>query len=615
MREPAGPRLLRRRVLIGWLFAGSLLWTSPAGAQTGDNVLVVINSASPPSVAVGEYYAKARRLPENHIVRLSASTAEAIDRPDFERTIEAPIAAWLARHGLQDRVLYFVLTKGVPLRIKGTEGRDGTASSVDSELTLLYRKLVGVQTPIVGRVANPYFLNDAPVTDAKPFTRFTADIYLVTRLDAFTAAEAMKLVDRANAPARDGKIVLDERGAPERPIGDRWLEETADRLKGTNADRVLLERTPVPAATSDPVLGYFSSGSNDPSNHFRRLGLKFTNGALAGMFVSTDGRTFVEPPAEWVPGGRSGPGADSLAGDLIREGVTGVVANVAEPYFDATARPQVIFPAYLSGFNLAESFYLSLPFLGWQTIVVGDPLCTPFARKTLSAAEIDKGMDLSTELPALFAERRLALLSESGMKVEGLKLLLLADARLARDEGANIEPLLKKAVEIEPLLTIANLRLAAAYESRGDYDRAIEQYRQIVATEPQNAIALNNLAYALADRQKKPEEALSFAQKAYRAAPAPDIADTLGWIHHLLGDDESARPYMDKAVAGAPGKVDILIHAATVYAALNDVAKGRETLQAAEKLDPSIGGRPDVKTLRARLRDPLTPPPAGTPGS
>jgi len=63
-----------------------------------------------------------------------------------------------------------------------------------------------------------------------------------------------------------------------------------------------------------------------------------------------------------------------VAGDLIREGVTGISAHVAEPYLDATVRPEVLFPAYVQGLNLAESFYLGIPFLSWQTVVVGDPL-------------------------------------------------------------------------------------------------------------------------------------------------------------------------------------------------------------------------------------------------
>jgi hypothetical protein len=34
-----------------------------------------------------------------------------------------------------------------------------------------------------------------------------------------------------------------------------------------------------------------------------------------------------------------------------------------------------VLPAYANGRNLAESFYLGIPGLSWQNIVIGDPLC------------------------------------------------------------------------------------------------------------------------------------------------------------------------------------------------------------------------------------------------
>lgn len=596
------PRFTCWRLLTAGLLCCALAWPGAAGAQTGENVLVVINTSQPDSVKIGEYYATVRRVPANNVVRISAGTAEVVSRESYERTIEQPVGKWIARHSLQDKVLYLVLAKGVPLRISGTSGREGTESSVDSELTLLYRKLAGIRTAVIGRVENPYYLNQGALSEAKPFTRFAADIYLVTRLDGFTAGDVIKLIDRAQAPGRDGKIVLDQPSQTTERIGDRWVIEAGDRIRELPGERLVLETTPAPASSDAPVLGFFSWGSNDPSNRLRRHDLSFANGAIAATFVSTDGRTFVEPDDTWTPGARPGADADSLAADLVREGLTGVIANVSEPYLDATARPQIFFPAYLTGFNLAESFYLSMPYLSWQTIVIGDPLCAPFQQTPLRRADIDKGMDAETELPALFAERLLARTAASGLNVEGVKILLKADARLARDPEINIEPLLKRAVEVEPKLTAVNLRLATLLEARAEFDQAIEQYRAVIAVEPQNLIALNNLAYALAERKQRPKEALTFAEKAYGLSPTPEIADTLGWVHHLLGDDTAALPLLERAAAAAPPRVDILIHAAIVHAALNDFTKARLELQAAERLDPRIGARADVQQLRARLK-------------
>jgi uncharacterized protein (TIGR03790 family) len=159
-----------------WLAACLLtvLRASAASAQTADNVLLVINDSSPASVQIGEYYARKRSIPQDHIVRVKVPVAESIRRNEYEGFIEAAISTALIRNDLQDKILYIVLTKGVPLRISGTEGRDGTISSVDSELALLYRRMLGEQVSWAGRIANPYYLADKPVSEARLFSRMTS---------------------------------------------------------------------------------------------------------------------------------------------------------------------------------------------------------------------------------------------------------------------------------------------------------------------------------------------------------------------------------------------------------------------------------------------------------
>ena len=597
----------RKRALPVLAFAlFGLAAARPATAQTSDNVLLVINENSPASVQVGDYYIRQRALAQDHVARIKAVTTDTIQRPEFEKTIEAPIATWLQQKNLQDRVLYVVLTKGVPLRVGGTEGREGSIASVDSELTLLYRKMTGATVPLAGRLPNPYFLDAKPLTEAKPFTRFLGDTYLVTRLDGFTVDDVLRLIDRGISPVTEGRIVLDQKATMIDRGGDDWLQETADRLRGSGAgDRVVLEVTRSVAQADGPIIGYYSWGSNDPANKLRRTGLEFVKGAIGAMFVSTDGRTFNEPPADWLPNDprRMGYGSQSLAGDLIRDGLTGVAAHVTEPFLDATIRPQVLFPAYLAGYNLAESFYLAMPFLSWQTVVIGDPLCTPFPRKPLTAADLSKGIDPATEMPALFIERRLAILSKGGLNVEALKLAIRAETQLRNGNKPEAEKAWIRATEIEPKFIVAHLALSNMYEEAKDYAKANDRYRKILAVEPNNIIALNNLAYSIAVNEQQPTEALPLAEKAYRATNSPVIADTLGWIHHLLGDDRAALPLMDRAVAQVRDNADILVHAAIVHGALNDFTRAKAELDAAEKLDLSVRDRPEVKALRAKIKD------------
>ena len=584
--------------------------TSLASAQSGDNVLLVVNEASADSGRVAEHYARVRGVPQTQVLRIKVDAAvDELDRAAFVARIENPISEWIRSNSAQDRILYLVLAKGIPLRVTGTSGRGGTMASVDSELTLLYRRLTGQLVAGDGRVENPYFLGAAPPDQAKPFTRAAHDIYLVTRLDGFTVKDATALVDRALKPSRDGRILLDQRTGAGAAAGNAWLEQAAARLRATgSAERVALDTTDRVLRDEPQVLGYYSWGSNDAAITTRRLGLSFVPGALAATYVSTDGRTFTEPPASWTFGkwmDRSSFFAgspQSLAGDLIREGVTGVAAQVAEPFLDAAVRADILVPAYLAGFNLAESFYLSMPYLSWQTVVAGDPLCRPFARPGIADGGVDKGLDPDTELPAIFSARRLAVLTKTSSP-DAAKAVLRAEARLARGDREGARKALEDAAALDQNLLVVHLALAGEYEAQQAFDQAIERYRLVLASSPDNVLALNNLAYALATRKGDPAGALPHAERAMQlsAGRSPEVADTLAWVQHLLGRDREASDLLARLVKAAPAQPAYRLHYAAVLASLGRMADAGVELKEAVRLDPSLESSDEVKALRAKL--------------
>ena len=617
-------KIFRARVGVPVVLAVLLLAPAAASAQGPENILVVVNGLSPDSVQVGEYYVRKRRVPPANLLRIEVAADEQVARPVYEQQIEQPIAAWLGRNGAQDRILYIVLTKGVPIRIAGTQGHSGTVASVDSELTLLYRRLTGRSTAPQGHVPNPYFLGDRPIAEAKPFTHETLDIFLVTRLDAFTLADVIGLIDRGSAAVKTGRVALDERASVTTDPGNRWLERTADLLRQMGqGDRVLLETTGQVLNGQQDLLGYYSWGSNDPAIKDRDQKLAFVSGALAAAYVSTDGRTFKEPPAAWTLGtwgDRSTHFAgspQSLAGDLIRQGVTGVAGHVAEPYLDATIRPDVLFPAYVSGSNLAESFYMAMPFLSWQTVVIGDPLAAPFRARTLAAGEIDRGLDRATELPTFFSARALQALGAQAQRSEAAPLLLRARARLSADNTAGAMESLEQAVTADPRLLGAHLLLASLYERGNNYPRAIERYRSVVAVAPDNVVALNNLAFALAQHGREAlPEALALARRANTLAPGNgSILDTLAWIQHLSGDNRSASSTVTQALRLTPGAAEGWLHAAQIEAALGNAAVATRHLARALELDPNLQSKPEVRELRRTLPPPVPGPTQARPGT
>jgi len=566
-----------RLTFAAWLLTAAAPTLAAAGLNTGRNVLVVVNGASPDSVRIGEYYAKKRGIPADQILRLTElgpDPTDGIDRPVFERAISTPIAAWLNRNQAQDRILFIVLTKGIPLRINGGS-QPSSAASVDSELSVLYLRMTGAKVETAGPLPNPYFLGDRPMSEAKPFTRDAFSLYLVTRLDGFTVKDVLGLIDRGSAPSRDGRFILDEKLAFT-DVGNVWLRQAAERLKalGLSGDRVLLDESGAVITDQVDVLGYYSWGSNDHAIRQRHFGLTFKPGAIGGMFVSTDGRTFREPPANWTLANWNDSttwfagSPQSLAGDLIRDGITGVSGHVAEPLLGNTIRPNILFPAYVAGFSLAEAFYLAMPSVSWMTVVVGDPFCAPFASATTTRAE-DPPIDPSTELPAVFSQRRLAAASNSSLPVDVRQKLLRAESRAQRGDDAGARSDLEAATEAAPTLLGAQLMLASKYEVAGDYDAAIARYRQILSLAPDAPIALNNLAYALAVRKGELREAVPLAERARALAPQSGvIADTLGWIYFISGDAGRALPLLSEAARLQPDSAEIREHLATIRAAL-----------------------------------------------
>jgi uncharacterized protein (TIGR03790 family) len=585
-----------------------------ARAQSAENVLVVLNAGSPASTEIGTYYVQKRSIPTENVLRVQTAVSETIERSDFERQIEAPIANWLTRNFAQDRILYIVLTKGIPLRVNGSSGQDGTIASVDSELTLLYRKMTGQPVAQPGRVNNPYFLGNTDVTRKTQFTHENYDIYLVSRLDGYTVADVRALIDKGIAPVREGAIILDDKSSTLESANE-WLKSAAEILR-TSApqNKVLYDATAAVTKDVKNVLGYYSWGSNDPAIHERRFNLEFSKGALAAMFVSTDGRTLNEPPSDWKIGTWDDAttyfagSPQSLIGDLIRAGVSGVAGHVAEPYLDATIRPNILFPSYLAGANLIESFFLAMPYLSWQTIVIGDPLCAPFRTTPLKPELISKGIDPLTELPGYFSAWRLKTLSSpafnpDGVAADTIKLLMRADARAAKQDAAVTRQALEEATARDSRLGPAQLSLAFIYEQTQEYDKALERYRRVLELAPNDPIALNNLAFILAVRKNNPQEALPLAEKAYTQANGnASIADTLAWVVHLRGDDRRAKGLLAEAVQRTSQDGGIRLHFAIVLAALGENQSAREELSRALELDPKLASTIDVEQLRAKLK-------------
>ena len=216
----------------------------------------------------------------------------------------------------------------------------------------------------------------------------------MTRIDGYTLSDAEALVARSLAAetetSRDapgGKVLLDVQpafkfnsadvaGQPVAvtgPITDEvaYGSWNADMVKAGDlltARKIPteLDRNETFVGDRSNLLGYFSWGSNDTKYDAKAYqSLRFAAGSIGDTAVSTSARTFLPTT-----------GGQSLIADLIGHGITGVKGYTDEPLLDAVASPSVAMERYTSGFTLAESFYAASRFVGWEDVVIGDPLCT-----------------------------------------------------------------------------------------------------------------------------------------------------------------------------------------------------------------------------------------------
>jgi tetratricopeptide (TPR) repeat protein len=134
-------------------------------------------------------------------------------------------------------------------------------------------------------------------------------------------------------------------------------------------------------------------------------------------------------------------------------------------------------------------------------------------------------------------------------KPSAVDLFRLGDAYRAKgDLDLAIDYFRKASVEAEdPAIP---LNLAMALDASGKKKEAEQAYRQVVAIDTRNPIALNNLAWYLADNGGDLKEALDLAQRAREGLPTnPEIIDTIGWIYLKSNKFTEAADLFDQVTA------------------------------------------------------------------
>jgi len=133
---------------------------------------------------------------------------------------------------------------------------------------------------------------------------------------------------------------------------------------------------------------------------------------------------------------------------------------------------------------------------------------------------------------------------------------------------------------------------------RGDHKAAIDQFRKVVAVDPNDAQASNNLAYLMVESGGDHDTALKLAQKAVDLNPStPEFCDTLGWVLYRKGIYSSAIKYFELA-SSHPQNAIWKYHLAMAYAKAGDKQRGQAALDAASRVTTKV---PEAKVAKEML--------------
>ncbi len=250
------------------------------------------------------------------------------------------------------------------------------------------------------------------------------------------------------------------------------------------------------------------------------------------------------------------------------------------------------------------------------------------------AKQYDKATEVAREAAAkLPKDRDVTLmlagqLADTGKPDEGIALAkgLLSTPPNASDRPvhialANIYMRLKRWNEAgeeldiaEPLATkqddkvyIYFLRGALA-EHQKHYDDAEEQFRKVLAIDPNNSMTLNYLGYMQADRGVKLDEALVMIQKAVKEEPQNyAYLDSLGWAYFKLGQYQLSEDNLRRATEHNASDPTVHDHLGDLYEKTGRlklaVAQWEQSVSEYDKTIPADADPLDISKVHKKLEN------------
>ncbi len=127
--------------------------------------------------------------------------------------------------------------------------------------------------------------------------------------------------------------------------------------------------------------------------------------------------------------------------------------------------------------------------------------------------------------------------------------------------------------------------LGILYERTRDRSKAVRAMLGVLKLQPENALAMNYVAYMYVEWGKKLDQAEAMLQKAIELQPTDGrIVDSLGWLYYRRGEYAKALDLLERADALSPDEPTILRHIAQTLIATGRKQDAASLLQHAATL-------------------------------
>ena len=383
-----------------------------------EEILVIANKNSHKSIDTAKYYLSKRKIPPDNLVEVEVADKETCSRTDYNAEVVTPVRRYLEKNGSVRHIRCLVLMYGIPLKVAspviraeekeeiralkkrknvlknqlkkiGEEnkkvrndlkkelnevnkkiaklGIQDQRASLDSEIALVFEK----DYPLSGWIFNPYYLGFKNKT--LPIKK--EHVLMVSRLDGPDVKTVKRIIDdsiKTEEKGLSGIAYFDARWPDPGhkklsayALYDRSIHLASGRVKKSRRLPVVLDEKQdlfKPGACPDAALycGWYSLANYVDA-------FQWKSGSIGYHIASSECSTLKQKNSNvWCK-------------KMLEKGVAATIGPVSEPYVNAFPLPELFFGLLVDGnLTLAECYLISIPYLSWKMVLVGDPLYRPF---------------------------------------------------------------------------------------------------------------------------------------------------------------------------------------------------------------------------------------------